>query len=400
MIETDSKGPYTMTDINIGFIPLIDCAPFVIAREKGFFEALGVSVKLHKEASWASIRDKVAFNVLDGAHMLAAMPIATTLGVGAVKTSLKSPIKAPMQTGFTVSQNGNGITVSNSLFQRMNNYANHGAEIRNGIALRRLLMDKPEQNIRFASVFPYSSHTYQLRDWLSRAGIDADKDVQILVIPPTKMISHLIKGEIDGYCVGEPWNSLAVQQGVGHMLMTGYDLWGSTPEKVFAVNSQWQDENQETHLKLINALHQACSWVDNEANQEDLLTILAKPEYLDCDPDGLRYGFNAVKPAGNFAWPKEAYQTFSGAKVNRPNPEYALWLMSQMVRWQELGHKFEVTEVINQVCRQDLYFKALGLVEGEHLYRNPSFNSNKWFESSLAGETIIHPDGLDKGLIY
>jgi nitrate/nitrite transport system substrate-binding protein len=282
----------------------------------------------------------------------------------------------------------------------MNDYANHGAEIRNGIALRRLLMDKPEQNIRFASVFPYSSHTYQLRDWLSRAGIDADKDVQILVIPPTKMISHLIKGEIDGYCVGEPWNSLAVQQGVGHMLMTGYDLWGSTPDKVFAVNSQWQDENQETHLKLINALHQACSWVDNEANQEDLLTILAKPEYLDCDPDGLRYGFNAVKPAGNFAWPKEAYQTFSGAKVNRPNPEYALWLMSQMVRWQELGHQFEVTEVINQVCRQDLYFKALGLTEGKSLYEDTTFNAKRWFESSLAGQTMIHPDGLEKGLIY
>lgn len=394
MSKTQNNSSKELPKVDIGFIPLIDCAPFVIAKEKGFFDLQSVNVTLHKEASWASIRDKVAYNLLDGAHMLATMPIAATLGVGA--------IKAPMQTSFTVSQNGNGITVSNLLYRKMSGYAKHAAEIRDGTALRRLLTDNPKQTIRFASVFPYSSHTYQLRDWLSKAGIDGDKDVQILVIPPTKMMSHLTNGEIDGYCVGEPWNSLAVKQGIGHMLMTGYDLWGSTPEKVFAVNDQWQQDNQDTHLQLIKALHQACAWVDDGKNQEELLSILANPSYLNCDPDALRYGFNAIKPAGDFAWPKEAYQKFSGAKVNCPNPDYALWLISQMVRWQELGDEFDVTQVINQVCRQDLYFKALDLasIQQRHFFSSASFDKQKWYDSALAGVMAIHPEGLEKGLVY
>ncbi len=378
--------------VRIGFIPLIDCAPFVIAQEKGFFEDEGVNVILSKEASWASIRDKVAFNVLDGAHMLASMPIAASLGIGTVKTAI--------QTSFTVSHNGNGITVGNVLYDQLQKYSKSSADVRNGVALKRLIdnREKGEPALRFAIVYPYSSHNYQLRDWMSRAGIDSDNDVNIVVIPPVKMVDALKYGEIDGYCVGEPWNSLAVEQGVGHMLVTGYEIWGSTPEKVFGVNSSWAEQNEPAHLAVIRALETACVWVDDKENQTELLSILSHPDYLNCTVGQLVYGFGAIKPKVQFDWPMNAYQRFSGREVNQPLPSYALWVMGQMYRWQQLGEVQSLNEVAEQVYRQDLYFKAFGVdVEINHGWRLNKDEEPAWLNKVAKGVIRLHPDGILKG---
>lgn len=378
--------------VRIGFIPLIDCAPFVIAKEKGFFVSEGVEVVLSKEASWASIRDKVAFNVLDGAHMLASMPIAATLGIGTIKKA--------MQTSFTVSHNGNGITIGNALYDQLQYYSESAADIRTGAALKKLIDNRDRQDapLRFAIVYPYSSHNYQLRDWLSRSGIDPDKDVQITVVPPVKMLDALKSGEIDGYCVGEPWNSLAVEQGVGHMLVTGYEIWGSTPEKVFGVNSVWAEENELAHLAVIRALEKACVWVDQERNQTELLEILSHPDYLNCTVEQLVYGFSAIKPKGQFDWPMEAYQRFSGSEINKPLPNYALWIMAQMHRWQQLEGVPSLNEVAEKVYRKDLYFKALGLdVEEDDSWRLSSAVEPDWLEAVSTGRVLLHPEGILKG---
>lgn len=378
--------------VRIGFIPLIDCAPFVIAQEKGFFLDEGVNVELSKEASWASIRDKVTFNLLDGAHMLASMPIAASLGIGTIKTA--------MQTSFTVSHNGNGITIGNALYEQLQSVADSSTEIRTGVALKRLIDRRSPElaPLRFAIVYPYSSHNYQLRDWLSRAGIDSDRDVQIIVIPPVKMLDSLKQGGIDGYCVGEPWNSLAVEQSVGHMLVTGYEIWGSTPEKVFGVNTVWAEQNEATHLAIIRALEKACIWVDEENNQPELLNLLSHPDYLNCTVEQLRYGFSAVKPKGQFDWPMKAYQRFSGVDVNKPLPSYALWIMAQMYRWQQLPTKVSLNDVAEQVYRQDLYCKALGLIEAEHIvWRLPANEERTWLESVASGKIGLHAEGILKG---
>ncbi|GAA0833244.1 MULTISPECIES: CmpA/NrtA family ABC transporter substrate-binding protein [Marinomonas] len=381
--------------VRVGFIPLIDCAPFVVAHEKGFFSAEGVQVTLSKEASWASIRDKVAFNVLDGAHMLASLPIAASLGIGTVKTA--------METSFTVSHNGNAITVSNALYQKLLSNSNGPEDIRSGAALKRLL-DKKEPTdpaLRFAIVYPYSSHNYQLRDWLAQAGIDPDKDLQIIVVSPAQMVDYLKKSEIDGYCVGEPWNSLAVEQGVGHILVTGYDLWGSTPEKVFGVNSLWAAQHPEVYLAMIRALNRACQWVDDKQNQAELLTILSHPDYLNCSAEQLMYGFNTLKPKGQFDWPMEAYQRFSGVDINRPLPNYALWIMAQMSRWQQLAQLPPLNQIVEQVYRQDLYYQALGLARPEEAGRKISEEQEKAFLTAVTANRVqLHPDGVLHGLRF
>lgn len=378
--------------VRIGFIPLIDCAPFVIAKEKNFFADEGVDVVLSKEASWASIRDKVAFHVLDGAHMLASMPIAATLGIGTIKTA--------MQTSFTVSHNGNGITIGNALYDQLQHYSDSSADIRTGTALKKLIDSRNGQAapLRFAIVYPYSSHNYQLRDWLSRVGIDPDKDVQITVVPPVKMIDALKSGEIDGYCVGEPWNSLAVEQGVGHMLVTGYEIWGSTPEKVFGVNSVWAEQNEPVHLAIIRALEKACAWVDDAENQTELLSILSHPDYLNCTVEQLVYGFSVIKPKGQFDWPMEAYQRFSGREINKPLPNYALWIMAQMYRWQQLEQVDSLNNVAEQVYRQDLYYKALNLeVEKDQAWRLSSVEESEWLDAVSRGEIRLNAEGILKG---
>ncbi len=380
--------------VRVGFIPLIDCAPFVIAHEKGFFIQEGVEVVLSKEASWASIRDKVAFNLLDGAHMLASMPIAASLGIGTIKTA--------MQTSFTVSHNGNGITIGNALYEQLQQYANSSAEIRSGIALKRYINSRDPQSepLRFAMVYPYSSHNYQLRDWLSCAGIDSDKEVQIIVVPPVKMVDSLKKGEIDGYCVGEPWNSLAVEQGAGHMLVTGYEIWGSTPEKVFGVNSIWAETNPKIHLAMIRALEKACTWVDELENRTELLNILSHPDYLNCTMEQLVYGFGSIKPKGQFDWPMDAYQRFSGHETNKPLPSYALWIMAQMHRWQQLTQVRSLNNVAEQVYRQDLYYQALGLeVERDDSWRLSTQEESEWLDAVVCGKIRLHPDGILKGFV-
>ena len=383
----------TSEPVRIGFIPLIDCAPFVIAQEKGFFNQEGVEVVLSKEASWASIRDKVAFSLLDGAHMLASMPIAASLGIGTIKTA--------MQTSFTVSHNGNGITIGNALYEGLQHYAESSTDIRSGIALKRLLDGRSvdADPLRFAMVYPYSSHNYQLRDWLSRAGIDSDKDVQIVVVPPVKMLDSLKSGDIDGYCVGEPWNSLAVEQGVGHMLVTGFEIWGSTPEKVFGVNSAWAEQNPEVHLSIIRALEKACLWVDEPSNQTELLSILSHPDYLNCTLEQLVYGFSAIKPKGQFDWPMKAYQRFSGHEINKPLPSYALWIMAQMHRWHQLGNIKTLNTIAEQVYRQDLYFKALGLLEeNDHMsWHLSAEDESAWLDNVASGKIRLHPDGILSG---
>ncbi|ETI62491.1 CmpA/NrtA family ABC transporter substrate-binding protein [Marinomonas profundimaris] len=386
-LKTSNSSTQNNAPVRVGFIPLIDCAPFVIAQEKGFFIQEGVDVVLSKEASWASIRDKVAFNLLDGAHMLASMPIAASLGIGTIKTA--------MQTSFTVSHNGNGITIGNALYEQLQSFAGSSAEMRSGIALKKFIDSRDDQAepLRFAMVYPYSSHNYQLRDWLSRAGIDSDKDVQIIVVPPVKMVDSLKQGEIDGYCVGEPWNSLAVEQGVGHMLVTGYEIWGSTPEKVFGVNSAWAEKEPERHLAMIRALEKACAWVDDPKNHTELITILSHPDFLNCTVEQLVYGFGSIKPKGQFDWPMEAYQRFSGHETNKPLPSYALWIMAQMHRWQQLGKIDSLSDVAEQVYRQDLYFKALGVEDAsDDSWRLSAEEESEWLVAVDGGKAHFHAD--------
>ncbi|MBU2865242.1 ABC transporter substrate-binding protein [Reinekea forsetii] len=371
--------------VRLGFIPLIDCAPFVIAQEKGFFEQEGVRVVLSKEASWASIRDKVAFNVLDGAHMLAALPLASSIGLGT--------LKAPMQSAFTLSQNGNAITVSNALFESMKEFAYQEGDIKSGLALKRLIETRNKKSLRFAMVYPYSSHHYLLRDWLAQANINPDIDVKIVVVPPVNMLTYLKEDIVDGYCVGEPWNSLAMEQGIGQMVTTGYDLWGNIPEKVLGVNEHWANQYPDKHFKIIRALHSACQWIDTDNHREELLNILSQPHYLNCTVAQLKYGFVSKKPQGEVTWPLEANQIFSGTTVNEPAVNLAYWLLTQMLRWQQILPSPELNTIVSKVYLPKAYNHAL---KTEIDFKNLSafeLISDHWQDEAVQGRVRISKQG-------
>jgi two-component system, oxyanion-binding sensor len=221
-----------MIPLRIGYLPLSDAAPLIAAKHFGFAEAEGLALDLQRDVSWANLRDKLMVGHLDGAHLLAPMAIAATLGVGHVRFALSVP--------YVLSLNGNGITLSPELAEAM--LALDGAALASCVAsaqnLGKLVEKRQAQGrgpLTFAVVFPFSTHTYLLRRFLQSGGIDPDKDVQIVVVPPSYMVDSMGQGLIDGFCVGSPWNSVAVAQGRGVIVALGSEICVDAPEKVLAV---------------------------------------------------------------------------------------------------------------------------------------------------------------------
>ncbi|MDB5451811.1 MAG: thiamine biosynthesis protein, partial [Caulobacteraceae bacterium] len=213
-------------DLRLGFIPLNDAAPLIVAKERGFFEGEGLRVDLSREASWANIRDKVAAGILDGGHMLAPMTLAASMGVGGERT--------PMTVPLSLNLNGSAVTVSTALAAAMRAIDPQGmaAHPRTAAPLARLIAARHafgERPLIFAVVFPYSMHAYELRYWLAAAGIDPDRDLRLVVAPPQRMAERLAAGEIDGFCVTAPWNALSVSQGVGEIVVYASDIWRMGP---------------------------------------------------------------------------------------------------------------------------------------------------------------------------
>lgn len=238
------------TDLKLGFIPLTDSAPLVVAKEMGLFEQWGLNVDLQKQNSWATLRDKLHVGILDAAQMLAPMPLASTLGVGCAKTHVITPL--------VLSLNGNAITFSRQLHVEIlnENSLSHVTFPLAAYLLKNVIQTRKRQGrpkIKFATVFPYSCHFYQLRDWLSSADIKPT-DVDINVVPPVNMVNMLESGDIDGFCVGGPWNAQAVRAGLGVTALTSFDIWNDSPEKVLGLRESWYKGNPNTVLALTAAL--------------------------------------------------------------------------------------------------------------------------------------------------
>lgn len=342
------------TRLDLGFIALSDCAPLVVAYEKGFFERHGLRVTLHREASWASIRDKTMFGLFDAAHMLYPMPIAMTLGVGGVK--------CPMVTALCLSLGGNAITVSNALHAEMIHAApqsmisrkTSAAALREAIARRKVLNTEP---LRFGVVFPTSTHHYELRFWMAAAGIDPDNDVRLMTVPPPEMPDALRQGRIDGYCVGEPWNSYVVERGWGKTLITKQGLWNSGPEKVLGVTKAWSQTHPNTHLALVRAVLEACAWADQQENREELAALIAQPRYIDAPVNVVRmsmlgqYRFDLDQSPE----PHPDFVNFHRYAANFPWRSHAKWFMTQMLRWNQIDAAPDFDKVSREVMLTDLY---------------------------------------------
>lgn len=273
--------PAERSKLNLGYMRLSDSAPIIVAQELGLYEHYGLEVGLHREVSWANIRDKMIAGTFDACQMLAPMGMATTLGAAG--------IRAPIISGLVLSLNGNGITLSSSLWNRLqiDSTANIYDPNLTAQALKAEIARTGHQ-LTFASVHNFSTHTLLLRQWLELAGIDPDKDARIIVLPPEQMVDSLAQGIIDGFCVGEPWNSIAVEYGSGVLATTGVQVWNGAPEKVLAVMETWHGRNPATHLRLRLALMEACRWMANMENREQAIQILSQPSYLDLPAEYLR----------------------------------------------------------------------------------------------------------------
>ena len=266
----EAEIPY----LSIGYMRLTDSAPLIMAQELGLYDKYDLQVNLVQEVSWANIRDKLAVGALDAAQMLAPQLLMASTGLAGMRV--------PISTGLILSLNGNAITLSRKLSAEI---TKEGLSVdtpeSSAKALAKIVKGKQSQKLTLATVHTFSCHTLLLHKWLKLGGLDPDTDVRIVVLPPQQMVDSLANGVIDGYCVGEPWNTVAVQYGIGSIIATGYDIWPNTQEKVLAVTDSWHQNNPATHLRLRLSLMEACAWLSDDKNRLDASEILSKPEYLD-----------------------------------------------------------------------------------------------------------------------
>jgi nitrate/nitrite transport system substrate-binding protein len=388
--------------VDLGFIPLTDCAPLVIALEMGIFASYGLDVRLSREPSWANIRDKVCYGLLDGAQMLAGMPLSCSLGAEA--------IHRPMVVAMALNLNGNAITVSNALYQRL--VAAEPALMANrpvSASALKALIDRDRQAglppLRFAMVYPSSTHNYLLRYWLASAGVDPDRDIELGVIPPPLMAECLRKGQIDGYCVGEPWNTLAVEQGIGTLIVPSCDIWNNHPEKVFGVTRAWAEAHPNTLQAIVMALIEACRWLDDEAHRKEAAAILSQPDYLDTDPDAIAAGLLGSIRLGAAATPTAIpdFHVFYRYAANFPWLSHAEWIVTQMVRWGQLRVPLDIASAVAEVYRPALYRKAagaLGLACPPEDRKIEGLHDQAWLLATATESFTLGPDRFFNGEVF
>lgn len=343
--KTNPKPPVANDPIKLGFIPLTDCSPIVMAKELGLFKKYGVEVIVTKETSWANVRDKILTGELDGAHCLYTMPFSVYTGVGGKAGS-------EMKIAMMLNVNGQAITLSNDFcgkvgFKQMNKVT--------PVVATKL---KAEKEVTFAMTFPGGTHDLWLRNWMSLAGLN-QKAVKIITIPPPQMVANMKVGNMDGYCVGEPWGGVAVKQGIGFTQIASQDIWKDHPEKALVVNKEFSATRREDLKKVMKAILEACSWLDNPANRKKAAAIIGKAPYVNAPADviegRLMGDYNLGCNQGTEVYDKDYMLFYKGGTVNYPRKSYAIWAMAQFVRFGYLKEEPNYQAIADKLILQDLY---------------------------------------------
>lgn len=385
-------------EITIGFVPLLDSAVLVSAVAKGFVRDEGLDVRLERESAWSSIRDRMAVGYLNASHILAPMPIAANLGLFPLSPALVAP--------FALGLGGNAVTVSSALGAALDAAEDSGTldPLSAGAALKRVVEErraKGEPPLRFAVVYAFSGHNYELRFWLSACGIDAERDVEIVILPPPFMPDALAAGRIDGYCVGEPWNTEAVLRGVGRIATVKARIWRSSPEKVLGVERDFAERRPEALDALLRALYRAAQWCGAPENRDELAALLGQPDYLAVPAETLRPALSGqiLAAPGRTVEVDDFFLTAAKA-ATFPWQSHALWFYSQMVRWGFCAHSAHNARIARDSYRPDLYRRALRPIGA------PLPGANLKVEGALTRATpvgasssglVLGPDGFFDG---
>ena len=331
--------------VKLGFIPLTDCSPLVMAKELGLFKKYGVNVELSKEASWANVRDKILTGELDGAHCLYSMPFSVYTGVGGKAGS-------EMKIAMMLNVNGQAITLSNDFcgkvgFKQMNKVT--------PIVAAKL---KAEREVTFAMTFPGGTHDLWLRNWMSIAGLN-QRAMKIITIPPPQMVANMKVGNMDGYCVGEPWGGVAVKQGIGFTQVASQDIWKDHPEKALVVNKDFSSRHKADLVKVMKAVIEACKWLDVPANRKKAAAIIGKAPYVNAPADviesRLMGDYNLGCNQGVEVYDNDYMLFHKGGIVNYPRKSHAIWAMAQFVRFGYLKEAPEYKAIADKLILQDLY---------------------------------------------
>ena len=329
--------------IKLGFIPLTDCAPLVVAKELGLFAKYGVDVELEKQASWAVVRDKILNGEIDGAHCLFSMPLSVYTGIG-------GKAGQEMKIAMVLSNNGQAITLSKEFcglvgFKEVNKAAG---------AVKNL---QGRKEVTFAQTFPGGTHDIWLRNWLAAAGIN-QKSVGIITIPPPQMVANMRVDNMEGYCVGEPWNGVAAAQNIGFTHISSQDIWKNHPEKALVVNSSFASD-KESLKKVMKAIIEACRWLDVMGNRAKAASWLTKPNYVNAPLQVIEARLKGSYDLGcdlGVNKYKDDYMTFyNNGIVNTPKKSYAIWFMAQFVRFGYLKADPDYKGIAEKLVLDDVF---------------------------------------------
>ena len=331
--------------IRLGFIPLTDCAPIVMAKELGLFKKYGLNVEVTKEASWANVRDKILTGELDGAHCLFSMPFSVYTGVGGKAGS-------EMKIAMILNNNGQAISLSKDFcgkvgFKQMNKVSSVVSE-----------KQKADKEVTFAMTFPGGTHDIWLRYWLAAAGV-SQKTSKIITIPPPQMVANMKVGNMDGFCVGEPWNGVAVKQNIGFTQITTQDIWEHHPEKALVVNKKFSETRREDLKKVMKAVLEACKWLDSRANRKRAAEVIGRTPYVNAPADvieaRLMGDYNLGCDQGTEIYTNNYMLFHRNGDTNYPRKSYGIWFLTQFVRFDYLQEPPDYASVADKLILQDLY---------------------------------------------
>ncbi|MEO6714937.1 MAG: ABC transporter substrate-binding protein [Mycobacteriales bacterium] len=326
--------------VKLGFIALTDCAPLVMAKELGFFDQRGLDVQLIKQASWPATRDNLQTGEIDGAHCLFSMPLSVAAGIGGKGAK-------DLKVAMMLSNNGQAITVSSSTFKDVG-YADLAAA-------KAALEAKPPT---LAMTFPGGTHDIWLRYWLKATRADTSQ-VKIIPIPPAQMVQNMKVGAMQGYCVGEPWNAVAVKEGIGSTHITTQDIWTHHPEKALVVSEKFAAEKKDVLKDVMAAVLEAAKWLDDPANTPKMAQTIGADSYIKADAkaiEGRILGtYDLGGELGEKTFTEDRMRFFRDGLVNAPRRSHAIWFLAQYQRLGLLNEAPPYKEIVDSLLLTDLY---------------------------------------------